>query len=340
MNKLFEVYENVSHQYTYLSQRFPIWAFLILMAVLIIGIVVAAANRNKHNFSVWIVLVAMFPVFGSLTAIALAIIFAVLKKKNGFKPKEYFLNKVRVFVIAIITFAAGIYVNNFNKGANPYINEAFVAGIALLCIFVSYFYTLRRYSREAKYIQICRLDGHIYKNSVNKTNYVSLTFPSELLPSVYDVAKIKDMFFESYGFAPRFDGEWQYVLNGVNDRFVFDSYTEKEYLERFDVESTSYIGKGIVKINALMWFWSDSYGVVVRNNHVGQSDTKLNREYEEYDGTPVQEVVLYRCQQSPKKLIIETLELIAAVFIFATPFGAWLHSATLSGITSLFEMIF
>ena len=338
MSRLIEAYNFIMREYEYIYQRFPLWLALVLASLVLVGVIVALANRNKHNFLVWIVPVILFPVFSTFVLVAWAIVLLVIKRKKGFIPGKYFLNKGRVVFITLITVAAGIYVVYFSNGMLPFINEAFVTGIAVLCIFLTYFGTLRRYSHDARFMQICRLDGNMSKNDYRKNDYIYCAFSSDLLPSVDDVVKIKDKFFESY--APHFDGKWQYVLDGVNERFVFDTYTEEEYLQRFDAENACYIGKGIVKITAYKWFWSDTYGVVVRNNNADQLDISENRGYEEYDGTSVQEVVLYRCQQSPKRLIIETLELTAAVFVFVTPLGAWLHSMSITGLTSLLELIF
>ena len=89
-----------------------------------------------------------------------------------------------------------------------------------------------------------------------------------------------------------------------------------------------------------MWFCSDMYGVVVRNNHADKPDITADRQYMEYDSTSVREAVLYRCQQSPKGLIVETAELAAAIFAFVTPLGAWLHNIALTWLDSLLNMLF
>lgn len=340
MNSLIETFDNLAQQYIAFYWQFDMWLLPIMVCLIIAGAVVAFVNRDKHNFLVWILPVIVFPVFGALTAVVGAIVLAVLKKKNGVIPGKYFLNKGRVVFIAICT-ATAIFFVSYSKGRLPFINEAFAAGTAVLCLFLSYFATLRRYSREARFFHICRLSGQNlekYNNDVEKNDYICHESFPDLLPSVEDVVKIKNSFFE--GYAPRHKGSWQYVLNGANDQFVFDSYTEDEFRMRFDTETARYIGKGIVKITAYMWFWSDAYGVVVRNNHAEQPDIRADRTYSEYDGTSVRKVVLYRCQQSPKRLIVETLELAAAIFVFITPLGGWLHSIALSGLTSFWEMFF
>lgn len=331
-------YQKIFNNYVYIIQRYPFWLLAVLGGILVIGVIVALCNRPKHNAYVWLLPVIMLPVFGSVAVIAAAIVLQVLKKKKNIIPKSYTMNRSRIVMTGIFTVAAVIFVNYFRPGNFPYINEAFVAGVPVLCIMISYLATMRSYSREARYIHIVKLDQSQDKIDHTAGNFSYFADPASALPTLREMTAIKNMYFESY--IPFYEGGWQYVTAGIDGKFAFDCYTEDDFRAHFDAISAEYAGKGINKIKAYKWFYSDDYGVVLRNGHVKDRVIPSDRHYEEYDGSEVHEVVLYRCQQSPVRLIVETVEMITMVFFLVTPLGTMIHNSILELIISILDNFF
>ena len=311
------------------AEIFPKWFIIAYLLFLVTGVITACTNKKNFNRVFWLIIVIVFPFYGTAASVICCIIMSKISKSKSVNLFDYPLEK-KYILLPFIFAIAGTYISEYvvdyykkyihikwNFPLNAESFPVFLSAAVLLLMFMS---SYSGYRKSVVCFHINKLDLSAANKPVSAGRVCGCKCVKEnknIIPDKIDVKNISSLYYKGAGLRTG-DAPWKYQASSGGNDFNFDVILNKEFEKGvFDIESAEYMGKGITKMTALQW-----NDMTVNKGDMSQTVTKY---------------VLWHVIPPFAPEAFRSITSLMVIFAFYTPLGANLFLKTLDSFTTFFS---